>query len=124
VLVGVAPAMVLLACTSSEEPAVLATATSFQRAVAGQDTATACGLLSGEARSRLESASGKPCTEALAALRLPGDDVRSTEVWGGEGQARLAGQVLFLAELRDGWRVTAAGCTPRPDQPYACLVRA
>jgi hypothetical protein len=50
--------------------------------------------------------------------------VRSTQVWGGEAQVTLATQVLFLAEFRDGWHVTAAGCSPRPDQPYACTVKA
>jgi hypothetical protein len=116
--------LALPACSSSQEPAVRTTAAAFQRAVAGQDAATACALLSDEARTRLETASARPCPEALAALRLPADAVRSTEVWGGQAQARLGTDTLFLAELRDGWRVTAAGCTPREDQPYACRVRA
>ena len=29
---------------------------------------------------------------------------------------------LFLAQFTVGWRVTAAGCTSRPDQPYDCDV--
>ena len=53
----------------------------------------------------------------MATLGLPGDDVPVTEVWGRQAQARLGTQALFPAELRDGWRVTAAGCTPRSDQP-------
>ncbi|GAA3558343.1 hypothetical protein GCM10022197_12050 [Microlunatus spumicola] len=121
---GVVPVLVLLGCGSSEEPAVLSAATAFQRAVAAQDSPAACALLSDEARERLEAAAARPCAEALLALDLPGDAVRSTEVWGGEAQVRLSSQVIFLAELGDGWRVTGAGCTPRPDQPYACRVRA
>jgi hypothetical protein len=111
-------------CTSSAEPGARGAAVAFQSAVARHDGPAACGLLSDEARARLESASAHPCAEALLALPLPADDVRSTEVWGGEAQARLRSEVLFLAELKDGWRVTGAGCLPRPDQPYACRVRA
>lgn len=111
-------------CSSSQEPAARTTAAAFQRAVAEQDTGAACALLSDAARDQLVAATRRECPQALAALGLPGDDVRSTEVWGRQAQARLGSGVLFLAELRDGWRVTAAGCTPRPDQPYACPVQA
>jgi hypothetical protein len=116
--------LVLSACSSSSEPAARAAATSFQQAVGRHDGSSACGLLSTEARARLETASGRPCAAALEALALPAGDVSSEEVWGGQAQVRLTSQVLFLAEFRDGWRVTGAGCTPRPDQPYDCLVRA
>ena len=123
-LLAMAMLPLLTACSASSEPAVRAVAASFQRAVGQHDAATACALLSDEARARLESASARPCPKALPALALPGGPVESTQVWGGEAQVGLGTQVLFLAEFRSGWRVTGAGCSPRPDQPYACTVRA
>ena len=36
---------------------------------------------------------------------------------------RLAGDTVFLAVFPGGWRVTAAGCTPRGDRPYNCTVQ-
>lgn len=123
-LLAVAVLAASAGCSSSSEPTVREVAASFQTAVAQHDAPAACALLSDEARARLESASARPCSEALAALALPANPVQSTQVWGGEAQARVGAQVLFLAEFRSGWRVTGAGCTPRPDQPYSCTVRA
>ena len=112
------------ACTSLGQGAAEQTAATFQAAVAAQDSATACALLSNEARRSLEGASTRPCPEALAALRLSAGPVRSIQVWGRNAQVVLEPGVLFLAQFRAGWRVTAAGCTPRPDQPYDCTVKA
>ena len=111
------------ACTPVGQGAAQQAAETFQAAVAEQDSRTACGLLSDEARGSLEGASTRPCPEALAALRLAGGPVRSTEVWGRNAQVVLEPGVLFLAQFRAGWRVTAAGCTPRSDQPYDCTVK-
>jgi hypothetical protein len=110
-------------CTPAGEQAARQTAEQFQAAVRTQDAATACRLLSDEARSSLESASTRPCPTALAALRLPAGRVGPDEVWGRNAQVVLDSGALFLAEFRAGWRVTAAGCTPRPDQPYDCQVK-
>jgi len=115
---------VVAGCTPTGESAAWATASQFETALAAQDHDAACRLLSDEARHRLEMASTRPCPAALAALSLPAGQARSIETWGGNSQVRLDGSVLFLAEFRAGWRVTAAGCTPRPDQPYDCVVAA
>jgi hypothetical protein len=113
----------LTACTPVGEAAARQTAEDFQAAVRAQDTASACRLLSDEARTGLEAATTEPCARALAALRLAASPVRSTVVWGRNAQAAVDPGVLFLAEFRAGWRVTAAGCSSRPDQPYLCAVR-
>jgi hypothetical protein len=107
-------------CTPAGEPAARRTAEQFQAAVRTKDAGAACRLLSDEARSSLESASTRPCPEALAALQLPAGRVGGDQVWGRNAQIVLDSGVLFLADFRAGWRVTAAGCTPRPDQPYDC----
>jgi hypothetical protein len=109
-------------CTPAGEQAARQTAEQFQTAVRSGDWAAACRLFSDEARSGLESASTRPCPEAVAALRLPGGPLGHDEVWGRDAQVGLDSGVLFLAEFRAGWRVTAAGCTSRPDQPYDCKV--
>lgn len=80
--------------------------------------------MSPAARGNLESASSRSCADALGALDLPTGSVTSVEVWGGNGQARLPGGVLFLAQFSDGWKITAAGCTFRgSSQPYDCDVK-
>ncbi|GHE27624.1 DUF6766 family protein [Streptomyces hydrogenans] len=33
---------------------------------------------------------------------------------------RLRGDALFLSQFDAGWKVVAAGCTPRPDMPFDC----
>lgn len=114
----------LTACTPVGQGAAQQVAQEFQAAIGDGDTTTACGLLSDETRSSLEGATTRSCAEALAALRLPAGPVRSVQVWGRDAQVVLDPGVLFLAQFRAGWRVTAAGCTPRPDQPYDCPVKA
>ena len=98
------------------------TAEEFQAALRAGDTAAACQLLSDEARSSLEATAVRPCREALAALQLPTGNVGTGEVWGRNAQVLLDSGALFLAQFKAGWRVTAAGCTSRPDQPYDCDV--
>lgn len=111
-------------CTPAGQSAAWAAAGQFETALTDHDGEAACRLLSDEARHRLETASTRPCPAALEALSLPAGPARSIQTWGGNSQVRLDGTVVFLAEFRAGWRVTAAGCTPRTDQPYDCVVAA
>lgn len=123
------PAVLLLigltaGCAPAGRPAVRAAAEAFQQAVSRSDGTRACQLLADEAKGNLESASRRSCARALPALGLPTGPVRSVAVWGDEAQVRLAMSVLFLARFRDGWKVTGAGCKPRPGMPYDCDVEA
>jgi hypothetical protein len=118
------PAAGLLAgCTPASEPDVRAAAQRFQSAVGTGDDRAACAMLSDEARSSLELTSARPCAAALAALKLPSDNPTAVQVWGDNGQVRLAHGALFLAEFPAGWKITGAGCRPQADKPYACAVR-
>jgi hypothetical protein len=110
------------ACTPTEEPSARAAGEAFQAALRSHQVNAACQLLSDEARSNLESGSGKPCPQAIARLGLPAGTVRSLQVWGGNSQVRLDSGVVFLAQFKAGWKVTGAGCQPRPNQPYDCDV--
>jgi hypothetical protein len=50
-------------------------------------------------------------------------EVTGTDVYGQWAQVRLTGDTVFLAVFPDGWRVVAAGCTPRPERPYDCVLK-
>jgi hypothetical protein len=115
-------ALLLSGCTPSGQGAALDAADRFQAAVQANDANLACELLSEEAVGNLASASGKSCVAAFPNLNLPTGPVSSVEVWGDNSQVRLDSEVLFLAEFSTGWKVTAAGCEPRPDMPYDCDV--
>ena len=115
-------ALLLSGCTPAGEAAARMAGDRFQTALRDHDLTGACQLLSEEARDKLESGSGKPCPTALADIDLPAGTANSIEVWGDNAQVRLDPGVLFLAEFRGGWKVTAAGCQPRPDMPYDCDV--
>lgn len=118
-----AAALVLTACTPAAQSDVRAAAQRFQTAVRDHDEQAACAMLSDEARSLLEATSARACPAALTALRLSGDQPTGVQVWGNNAQARISGGALFLAEFPSGWKITGAGCRPRPEQPYACAVR-
>jgi hypothetical protein len=121
--VAALPVAVLLSgCTPAGEADARIAGDRFQTALRTDDLRGACRLLSEEARGNLESGTGNACPTALADLDLPTGAASSIEVWGDNAQVRLDAGVLFLAEFRAGWKVTAAGCEPRPDMPYDCDV--
>lgn len=92
-------------------------------AAAGSDATTACGLLAPATASELEKSSGT-CSRGLADADLPpGGRVREVEVYGLDAMVRLDGDTIFLARFANGWRVTAAGCTPQGDGPYDCDIK-
>ena len=99
-----------------------AAAEAFRSAVAGQDSAAVCALLTGPVVSELATA-GKPCTAAVDELGLedPGR-LEQVDVWGRAALARFGASDLFLTEVDGVWRVTAAGCRARPEAPADCEV--
>jgi hypothetical protein len=129
----VASRVALLACllalplagcgTGDRESDAAAVADRFHAALAGRDGQAACNELSHETASKLESEQKKPCKEAILSLELPtAGTVADTRVYITGAIATLAeGGTDFLDEAADGWRVSAAGCTPTaPEQPYEC----
>jgi hypothetical protein len=110
-------------CGSTQDAVARDTAMEFERALSSGGAARACDLLAPRTKSELVESAGKPCPQALTEEDLPEvGDVRATESFGTMAQVRFDGDVLFLAEFRGGWKVMAAGCTDRPEQPYNCLV--
>jgi hypothetical protein len=112
-------AAVVAGCAAGERPAVERVAAAF--ADAGNDPARACDLLAPATRAAVETQQARPCAAALNRVP-PIGDVRSVEVWGGAAQVRFDRDTLFLTRTGDGWRVAAAGCTPREEAPYDCRV--
>lgn len=101
----------------------------FVAAVEGGDGAAACALLAPRAQEALAEQAGTPCAEAVLGSdvvdALPAADATFVEppvAYGRQSQVHLGGDVLFLVLDGEGWVVRAAGCTPRPDQPYDCAI--
>ncbi|MEW1638929.1 hypothetical protein AB0469_33345 [Streptomyces sp. NPDC093801] len=107
-----------------EDDAVTA-ALAFETALGSSRYAQACSLLA--PRTRRDVAAAEDCGRALAKENLPVATGRASsavaEVYGRQAKVRLTGDTLFLSQFDRGWKVIAAGCTPRPEQPYDCRVK-
>jgi hypothetical protein len=123
------PAAALLAATGcaavgDRGDAADSVALRFLTAVDGKDGATACAVLAPDTAFELEQSADKPCAEAVLHEDLPKPgSVTGTDVYGQWAQVRLVGDTVFLAVFPGGWRVVAAGCTPRGERPYDCIVQ-
>jgi hypothetical protein len=113
-------AVLLTGCSSASEHDVSGVATAFEDQSA--DSQQRCDLLAPATLATFESDESAPCADAIADVPLPGGKVTSVEVWGGDAQVRLGSDTLFLTETDAGWRVTAAGCESRGEEPYHCEV--
>ena len=93
-------------------------------AVEGRDGSGACATLAPDTLSELEESAGQSCAQAILDEDLPAPGtVTGTDVYGQWAQVRLTGDTVFLGVFPDGWRVVAAGCTPRGNKPYNCAVQ-
>src|SRR3954464_13163003 len=88
----------------------------FLRAVEQHDGARACAQLSDGAVQALEHDEGKSCERAAQGLDLSPSSVTQTQVFGTGAKVDLAdGHSAFLELTRRGWRLSAAGCKPEPN---------
>jgi hypothetical protein len=120
-LAGIVLATGVAGCSAAAQPAVETVVGQFASAVARHDGEAACALLTDDARRDAETF-GRTCAAQLAGLPDPGA-VEQVEVWSDAAQVRLAGDTVFLLRFPDGWRVSAAACTPQEEAPYRCEVR-
>jgi hypothetical protein len=111
-------AALLTGCASAGDVAKVATA--FEDP--SGDAQARCDLLAPATLATFQSDSSAPCADALADVQLPGGEVSSVEIWGGDAQVRLGSHTLFLTRTDTGWKVTAAGCQSRGQEPYDCEV--
>jgi hypothetical protein len=129
------PAALLRAAPAAAAVAALATACSASagtadaertardalRAASSQDTVALCALLSPATAHQLELQDSAPCPTAARSVRL-GDaaDAGPAQVWGSSALVPTGATSVFLIEVNGRWRVRAAGCSLRPDQPADC----
>lgn len=113
----------LAACGGPDHSGASRAAEAFEHAVAA-DAGAACRMLSERTRTTLESDEQARCEHAIGQLDLPAPGAaRETDVYGGDARVITTTDVVFLSRFADGWKVTAAGCTPQPeDRPYDCTV--
>ncbi len=125
-IAGVTIALVLTGCSSvgSGEAQARSAALRFHQALDGGDASSACDLLAPRTRAEIEASAKTPCSQALPGEGLPkAVGVGTTDVYGTNARVVLDGDTLFLARFGAQWKVTAAGCEPRPDLPYDCTVK-
>ena len=97
-----------------------AAARQWLAAAAAGDAARLCQLLT-PAAAESAATGDETCEQAVGDLDLPGGGpVGAVQVWSDEAQVRAGADTLFLVRLTGGWRVHAAGCTPRDGRPYDC----
>ncbi|MFI9235315.1 hypothetical protein [Streptomyces sp. NPDC053079] len=102
----------------------LAAADRFERALEAGQQGPLCAALAPGTREEVEESAGRPCEQALDRQELPAAGaVRHVDLYGDQARAVLEHDTLFLARFPAGWMVTAAGCEPRPEQPYQCAVK-
>lgn len=83
-----------------------------------------CAVLAPATVEELEQQAGSPCARAMSEESLPpGGPVRRTDVYGNQARAVLSSDTLFLSHFASGWKVVAAGCEPRPQEPYRCRIK-
>jgi hypothetical protein len=101
---------------------VRSTAREWLAAAEARDAARLCALLTPAAAESVATGD-ETCEQALGNLDLPGGGpVGDAELWSDQAQVRAGSDTLFLVRLGAGWRVNAAGCTPRGGRPYDCDV--
>lgn len=113
-------------CGAVEErrDAVRDTAAVFEQALGEGAYDRGCAVLAPATVEELEQSAGSPCAEALSEESLrPGGPVRRTDVYGNQARAVLSSDTLFLSRFTSGWKVVAAGCEPRPQEPYQCRIK-
>jgi len=109
-------------CAGSPGSAAAAqTARAAVRAASAHDTATLCGLLAQSTVQQLEQDRSSPCPEAVRSLDLGAPTGGGpAQVWGRSALVPLGSSTVFLTDVDGRWRVLAAGCALREEQPAQC----
>ncbi|WP_030670335.1 hypothetical protein [Streptomyces sp. NRRL B-1347] len=109
---------------AAREDAAAAAAARFTASLRTSDPERGCAALAPGTRDELEQSAEQPCARALPEAGLPAaGPVRTVDVYGGQARVVAERDTLFLSSFPGGWKVTAAGCVPRAERPYRCLVK-
>ncbi|ALC18845.1 hypothetical protein ACH46N_06095 [Streptomyces pristinaespiralis] len=114
------------ACGSLDERRddVTAEVTGFEQALGAEQFARVCAALAPETLEELEQSARSSCEEAIGEEDLTeAGAVRRVDVYGDQARVVLDQDTLFLSHFPTGWKVTAAGCTPREGRPYQCELK-
>ena len=114
----------LSGCSSGNDDAATQVAERLHANLRADDGPAACDLLSEDVQEELADSEGSTCEDAVMEAGLPDSGrVVGVKVYGTAAQVRYDEDVVFLGEFTDGWKVTAAGCTPQAGAPYECRVQ-
>ncbi|MER7110017.1 hypothetical protein [Streptomyces sp. NPDC000229] len=119
-------ALTLAGCSVPQQEirAVSEAATAFTARHQASDNAAACEYVAPDTREELAHDPGPTCAAGLAEADLPDPgEVRTIDVYGHQARVELDQDTYFLTSFADGWKINAAGCTPRHRKPYRCHVR-
>ncbi|MEU6530197.1 hypothetical protein ABZ869_13510 [Streptomyces sp. NPDC046928] len=109
---------------SERRDAVTAQVTRFERALDAGQPQRLCAALAPATKEELEQSAEGRCLRAIGEQDLPSaGPVRRVDVYGEQARVVLAHDTVFLAHFPTGWKITAAGCTPRPQRPYQCEIK-
>jgi hypothetical protein len=127
--VGIAAAVALATVSgcgtlSERRDAAASEVTRFERALDARQPERLCAALAPSTREELEQSAKQRCEQAIGGQDLPSAGaVRGVDVYGDQARVVLEHDTVFLARFSAGWRVTAAGCLPRPQRPYQCEIK-
>src|SRR5437773_716262 len=114
--------------TGGDERDARAVTQRFVDAVHARAGVQACAQLDTAAVQALEQQEKAPCPKAVTSLKVSGRRAASAVVYLDEARVDLAGgesgEAVFLGRTSAGWRISAAGCTPKGQQPYDCDLEA
>jgi hypothetical protein len=106
---------------SAEDANASKAALGFDRSLS--NPGEACQLLAPGTLSALQSTFGR-CGRSLPGQHLPvSSQVVGVDVYGKDAIVHLDRDVVFLARFDDGWKITAAGCTPQAGRPFQCILK-
>jgi hypothetical protein len=109
---------------SERRDRVTALVTRFERALDAGQQERLCAALAPSTREELEQSAKRRCTQAIGEQALPAaGGIQRVDVYGEQARVVLAHDTVFLAHFPTGWKVTAAGCRPRPQRPYQCELK-
>ncbi|MEU6347466.1 hypothetical protein ABZ883_41810 [Streptomyces sp. NPDC046977] len=104
--------------------AATAAAAAFEDALRTGDSNAACAALAPATRLNLEQSAKAGCVRGLSAQDLTSaTGVRAVDVFGQQARVVFASDTVFLSRFSSGWKVTAAGCSARPERPYDCEIK-
>jgi hypothetical protein len=116
--------LTLAACAPDRTAGAAAAAEEFHRAYTAGNVSEACSLLQAETREKTASTGGAgSCENELQGQQLPdAGNILQTDVYGRNALVEFEKDTVFLTASKDGWKVTAAGCTPNGEAPYRCEI--